>query len=519
MAHFSEINFRDKDPRIDVDKEEIKNNMNSRMTNRDLMDIQIQRDLTNFNKRIHMERNDFMIQSRNRKTDLFDKPPENDDDDDVYKPNKYIESMQSSESGIHPPERGIHPPERGMPFRPEYDLRKDPRESQQSEHPSFILRKTNGISKLSANDSLQSGYASFPSIDEPTRFLSQLSDDKQVLINLNEFSINLLKNLIGIINSPFIISTFDMYTLFAGLYASASGNTEIELKNYFNFPKSNQLILGLNKIKLEIKNTNVKFGSCFLFDNQLSFNEDFYSSLSKFLTMRKINLNAISNEVDRTNSIIAQFTSHHMKKTITKVNIENLSSLGIIFGYINPCLLINNYNIKNGSFKSQYLGLSNIQYIEAYNQRFGFIEKDNFCILEIALDGLNEFFGIIQLNSNQSMFDRKDILNGIANLKPIYFKKIMFPLFSIQTKMKLKNILKAQDLKTIFLDLNIPELFSDQLKLDEILVNLEIKLEPKFKTINDESNVNKSDREFIVEKTFIFYFRNIKNIILNFGIF
>ena len=48
---------------------------------------------------------------------------------------------------------------------------------------------------------------------------------------------------------------------------------------------------------------------------------------------------------------------------------------------------------------------------------------------------------------------------SIKNLKPHYFKKISFPLFAIQTKMKMKNIFKSTDLKTLFLDLNIPELF------------------------------------------------------------
>ena len=95
----------------------------------------------------------------------------------------------------------------------------------------------------------------------------------------------------------------------------------------------------------------------------------------------------------------------------------------------------------------------------------------------------------------------------------------MFPLFAIQTKMKMKNIFKSTDLKTIFFDLNIPDLFSDIVKLDEILVNIELKIEPKFKKININSDEFKSDKEFIVNKTFVFYFRNRNNLIANFGIF
>jgi hypothetical protein len=159
------------------------------------------------------------------------------------------------------------------------------------------------------------------------------------------------------------------------------------------------------------------------------------------------------------------------------------------------------------------------QFIEAYNQRFGFIEKENYKILEIALEGLNDFFGIILFNGPQLNFDKKELQNSIKNLKPIYFKKILFPLFAIQTKMKMKNIFKSTDLKTIFIDLNLPELFSDKVKLDEVLINIELKIEPKFKKININDDEIKSDKEFIVDRTFIFYFRNRSNLFMNFGIF
>ena len=235
--------------------------------------------------------------------------------------------------------------------------------------------------------------------------------------------------------------------------------------------------------------------------------------------MRKININQSRIESNNINNIISKFTSHDMKKTVTSANIDFLSALGISFGYINPTFLLNNVNIKNCRFTSIFLGPSVCQCIEAYDQKFGFIEKEQYKILEIALEGLNDFFGIILFNGPQLNFDKKELLNSITNLKPVYFKKISFPLFAIQTKMKMKNIFKSTDLKTVFLDLNIPELFSDRLKLDEVLVNIELKIEPKFKKININIDEFKSDKEFIIDRTFIFYFKNRSNLITNFGIF
>ena len=81
------------------------------------------------------------------------------------------------------------------------------------------------------------------------------------------------------------------------------------------------------------------------------------------------------------------------------------------------------------------------------------------------------------------------------------------------------SLFKSTELKTVFLDLNIPELFSDRLKLDDILVNVELKIEPKFKKLNINNDDFKSDKEFIIDRTFIFYFRNRMNLITSFGIF
>jgi hypothetical protein len=404
--------------------------------------------------------------------------------------------------------------ERGMPFRPQYNLRRDPIERDQNEHPSFVLRKTQSTARLTANDSNTGGYASFSSLDDPTNILSQLKDDIQIILNSNDYTIFLLKNLASVIRSPFVINSFDLYKLFGSLYIGSTGNTEIELKNYFNFPKKDTLMKGLTEIK-----SSQKTGICLLFNNELSFNEDFYKTISRCLTMRKINTNISKNEAGNINTIITNFTGRDMKKTITTTNIESLSTLGISFGYINPTLLLNNVNVRNGRFASIFLGQVSSPMIEALDQKFGFIEKENYKILEIALEGLNDFFGIILCSSPQLNFDKKDIQNAIKNLKPIYFKKISFPLFAIQTKMKMKNIFKSTDLKTLFLDLNIPDLFGDRVKLDEVLINNEIKLEPKFKKINLNLDDFKSDKEFIVDRTFVFYFRNRNNLITNFGIF
>ena len=55
--------------------------------------------------------------------------------------------------------------------------------------------------------------------------------DIQIILNSNDYTIFLLKNLASVIRSPFVINSFDLYKLFGSLYIGSTGNTEIELKN------------------------------------------------------------------------------------------------------------------------------------------------------------------------------------------------------------------------------------------------------------------------------------------------
>ena len=75
-------------------------------------------------------------------------------------------------------------------------------------------------------------------------------------------------------------------------------------------------------------------------------------------------------------------------------------------------------------------------------------------------------------------------------------------------------------MQTIFLDLNCPELFSGRTKLDEVLQNSEIKIGGKFKKVKEPSQQFKTSKNFIINRSFIYYLRLRKtNTIFSVGVF
>ena len=82
----------------------------------------------------------------------------------------------------------------------------------------------------------------------------------------------------------------------------------------------------------------------------------------------------------------------------------------------------------------------------------------------------------------------------------------MFPLLNIQTKLRFRNIFKKTELKTIFEDINCPDLFQDRTKIDDVLQNVEINIFPEFKNIKKEIE-HKNNKEFLLASRFIYYIR------------
>ena len=479
------------------DKRSLQSHSNSRYNDRNLLDIQLKKGLNNTNlDRIDIEREEFMRNS------LLE---DNDSRDENFG------SITNS--------RFENDLERGMPFRPSVNIRKNIHE--QNIHPEYLLRKSREpVKSMKPFDPHASGPG-FADINTDTKLTSSTKVDFMCSDNINSLSMFFVKNLFKILVSPFVISSIDIYRIFAALYIGSKGNTEIELKNYFEFPRRELLLENFSQIlnNLEMNEKHFKSGACILFDQELSINPSFCKYIDNLTKVRKINLNSLQSETNSINDIITQITHPEMKKSITSQNLENLNVLLMTYSYMNPTLLINDYQFGQGKFLSIFGGETLVNYVQAKNQLFGFSQHEGMEILELCCEQSELMFGMIKLEQPEINFKKIDLINAVKKLKPVYFKLIQFPLIHIQTKLKLKNVFKKSDLQTIFLDLNCPELLSDETKLDEVLQNSEINIEPKFKKVKS-LNEYKSEKTYVLNRSFIYYLRLRKtNTFVSIGIF
>jgi len=498
----------------DKDRGSLHQRSNTKINNRSFMDMEIFGNRGGFTtdpiNKMNIERDEFFINSKSFKSD------------DVLDNNLQEENINFDDFKVDRPSRG-------MPFRSSMINNKkfgkdkmDEEICQQNNNSDFIYKKQNNT-RIKLDPYIKESFnATFSDINTSSRLSSDLENDNICSSGINDFSLFLLKNLNNILKSPFVINTFDIYSIFATIYLGSQKNTEIELKNYFNYPRKDILESGLNSLISEVR-TNTKTGNCILFNDELTFNPDFYKLVSNISKMRKINVNSSTKEADIINQIVNDMVEHNMKKSVTSTNLEQLNMLLLTFGYFNPTINITGeYKLLKDNFNSKYFNNITTDYAVLTNCHAGFLETEKFKIVEFACNNdksKNIMFGLLLPLVNIAEIKENEISNNFKNFKLIKFNKIMFPLFTILTKLRFRNIFKRTDLLTVFSELSTPELFQDNSKIDDVLQNVQFNLYPNFNIIKTEDKRSPT-RDIIFNRSFIYYLRlRDKTTLLSIGIY
>lgn len=464
--NLAEINFKDNQMnvhRTNRSRTSIHNDMNTRLHSRDMIDINL---INNSkikykgNNRFEIERDEFMKNSN--------KIDEDDNDNDNFMNNRINNNF-----------------DREMHMRPEFEINKL--------NNNFKNQRTKkNISSFEPNNN-------FADINSDTKLSDNVNEININVNNINNFGLFLYDNLLQIMNTNFIFSPYLIYTIFGSIFIGSDGNTEVELKNYFNFPRVDILSAGLTEINKKYLNQNILkselfMGNCIIFSDEIDYNTEFCNNINVFTKIRKINkLNSLK-ETEDINNIVMTILGNN-KKSINQQNLENNCITLLNYAKINPRWM---------SYFSKITKNNGIEFMHAFNQSFGYFEQPKLQVLELESTG-NICFGIIygdiELNDKNYKFI-------ISNLKRTYLREVCIPKFTIQTKLRYTNILKETDLKTIFLDLNVPNLFTSQCEITDCIQNIEFNLSENSEKNTSIKNVGiMTSKTFIISQAFRFYIR------------
>jgi hypothetical protein len=293
----------------------------------------------------------------------------------------------------------------------------------------------------------------------------------------------LLNNMIPIIDRSFVINSLGLYNIFGALYMASKGNTEVELKNYFSYPKRDALYRGLTEITdgLESISKHIKFGSYVLFSNRFAYN---------------------------------------MKNMVTPDNLDKMDVILLNSSVITPIWKQKFDYIDERVFKSSH-GDMRCEYMTSVGKTHGYYEDSKIQIVELCCAGDKLTMGIIIAKELEiPKLNEERIHFYIQHLKPTILDEVSIPMFKTQTKLRYTNILKKTELKTVFMDLIIPEFISDDCKLDDVIQNIEIIISNRSINNNEVNRGYRTIRKFVASTSFIYYFRYAPtNTIITLGIY
>jgi serine protease inhibitor len=472
--------------RINRSREKTHRDMNARLNDRDNIDIHIRNNnMKNMRptNRIDLERDEFM------------KCSNNDEENEEYDRN--ISQIESNY-------------DRRMPMRPEFNMNRQRYDDSSNMFPPSMKDLKNNRQMNKKNDDKLLPYEtnfSFADINQDTKLTDNIQDNKVCINGISNYGLFLFDNLLETMKGPFIFSPYLIYSMFGALFVASDGNTEVELKNYFNYPRSDILTNGLNDIQTIMEtHQSIRKGNCIIFSDDIDYNPQFCKNINNFTKVRKINKQNSFGEAEEINKIIYAITNN-TKRSVSKELLEKSSIILLNYASINPVWL---------SHFTKTSSNDGINFMHAYNQSFGYYDQPNLQVLEIMSKDklcLGLIYGDTELNE-------KSLKMIISNLKLTTLQEVKIPKFKLQTKIRYNNILKETDLKTVFMDLKTPYLFNSDCEISDCIQNIEFNLNEN-SIPSDNKNTNfVTSKKFIIERSFRFYIRSqINNCILFLGTF
>ena len=411
---------------------------------------------------------------------------------------------------------------KGMPVRSQFTIKKPLHDSNAYtdfnifNDDGYVNTKTNIVNYDPSNNNFETQADILTSM---TKLSTQLEPIQICSNGIEKLLIYLFKTMCNLNIDKFVINAFGLYILFGGLYLSSKNTTEINLKQFFVYPKKTYVYEALTELYNILKNINtIKYHNIVIIGNDVPYNPRYLDNINNFMSILRVNIEPqeIKTETIKINKIISNLigADNKYKKSVSEANINNLQVMLLNVLIIHPVwvqpfdkIIIEHFNNRK------------IEYLYSIGSKHLYYDDNKIKLIELKSDKIN--MGILLHKNPQdiSNLDETTIKYYISNLKEVVFDEIKIPIFRHDLKIKYNGILK-NEISTIFAKFIAPELFPETTVIHDVIQNISIIIDGKSNNKNKEKNSKNyiTNRTFFVNTPFIYYFRIIHtNTIITMG--
>jgi serine protease inhibitor len=416
--------------------------------------------------------------------------------------------------------------DQGMPLRSQYNSKKNDVDLEKAynkyldfnifddEQPESNLEVSyfdpNGGSVFSFSDI---GKTNLPKKSEPIFLISNCVTD---------YSFFIYENLRNLMQDNSLIVSHSIVDILCSLYISGKANTESEIKNYLTLLDKDSVYSGCLELKKYItKSQCYDFKNILLINKKIPVNSDFIDYISPLTTCFTINTTDPVREANKLNTYLNSQYNNIFGQIFRPDHMNNLDITCLTVGLLRTVWKTPFDKIIKAKFIGKDISVKDMVYCSGKTHNY--FEDDDFQVLEMKLYDDVLSMGFIlpkKLSHKLPQINLKDFEVYIEHMKPSVLDEIVIPIFKTQCKLRVSNILKKTGLSGIFNKADFTELLGNQTKITDFVQNITLifddKYIPKTEKPSYKNHGIMSNRKFIANRPFIYYFRllSTKTIIL-----
>jgi len=417
--------------------------------------------------------------------------------------------------------------DKGMPVRSSFTIKKSKFDN--NDHHDFDLYKKvdkKQIGTIAYSD--MSGFGEYAGLDEAMKPITSGTDPYEICISdINSTTCWMHSNMFVFSREDYIVNGFGLFLGFGAIYMISSGNTwapeetqllgrsarntEIELKNYFNFQDKKHLNAGLLTVRENMNKfrDQLVIDTYLLNDMRIPSNINVAKKLKALIFCVIINRDFPDDEAYRVNDIISKVSG--MKDVVSASTIGKSDISLITVCRLKPIWAHRIDNIVKGRFRTNSQNIM-MDFIRFMGKSFDYYEDSERQLIEIPLYSDVYVIGIILSKSDElTPTELKNLSVAINYLKPTILDEVMIPMISKRYKMRLNKTLQKTGLNVIFDEQEMSNLYPEGGTLNDCIQYVDIVFGNQCGKRVSNNKGYRTTRKFIANRTFEFYLRNREN--------
>lgn len=396
--------------------------------------------------------------------------------------------------------------DKGMPVRSAFSVRKSKFDN--NSHLDFDLFEKidkQNMKQLTYDNISEGEYAD---IDNAMKTITKSVNPYDTCVSDINITTTWIHSKMFMINqNVYIVNGFGLFMGFGTIYLISTGNTEIELKNYFGFQSKKHLNAGLLTVreKLNENREQIVIDNYLINDMNIPNNINTAKKLKSLIFSIIINKDYAMEETTRVNKIIK--TISNFDNTFSLNTISNTTISLVSVAKLSPLWAYKVDNIVKGRFRGDI-----INFIRFMGKTFDYHEDSEYQLIEIPMQGDIFVIGFIIPKQNfDSPITLKTITTAINFMKPTILDEVIVPAIKKRYKTRLNKTLQNTGLKIVYSEGEIESLFPEGGHITDCIQYTDIEFSIKGGNKRSNNKGYRTTRKFVANKSIEFYLRNTEN--------